>query len=219
MEGTPPAKECPLTGPVRVALALLTALTGPQHDPIAGDIAEEAAAGRSAAWVWRQTGIAVASSALRGLREHHWIALRAVLVLYATLKAASWTTLPLRHFLNGWVTDRMLVILGSHPFAMLWATDLHSLPVIALVALASGWSTALFHRGTPSVMLWAALIIGAHSSASALWAASIPWRTDPPYVNLVSPTLFVVARTVLPPLCILAGSLLALRPRQPRLLT
>ncbi len=208
-----------MTGPVRVALALLTALTGPQYAPIAGDIAEEAAAGRSAAWVWRQTGVALVSSALRGLREHHWIALRAVLVLYATSQATSLAARPLQHFLNGWVADQIVVTLGSHPFGMLWATDLHGLPVITLVALASGWVTALFHRGTPSVMLWAALIMGAHSSASALWAASIPWRTEPPFVNLVSPTLFVFARTVLPPLCILVGGLLALRPRQPRLLT
>jgi hypothetical protein len=62
-----------MTGPrsSRIALTLLDRLlAGAERESLIGDIAEQAARGRSATWVWTQTILAIAQDALREVRAH-----------------------------------------------------------------------------------------------------------------------------------------------------
>lgn len=65
------------TQPPRLGMLVLQRL-GPQNDALAGDLAEEYRAGRSAAWYWCQVLAAVVVGATRELWTHKWLGVHVV---------------------------------------------------------------------------------------------------------------------------------------------
>jgi hypothetical protein len=65
--------------PPRLGTLVLQRL-GPQNDALAGDLAEEYRAGRSAAWYWCQVLASVAVGATRELWAHKWLGVQVVAV-------------------------------------------------------------------------------------------------------------------------------------------
>src|SRR5262249_16443622 len=61
-----------------------------QNEALMGDLAEEYQAGKSWAWYWWQTLVAIAVATIRDVREHKLLALRAVAVGWIL-----WRTFPL----------------------------------------------------------------------------------------------------------------------------
>ena len=70
--------------PPALATALLNGL-GPEHQPAVGDLVEQYARRQSRRGYWRQTLALLLTVSLRNLGRHPWIAMRAVVVGWATL--------------------------------------------------------------------------------------------------------------------------------------
>jgi hypothetical protein len=197
----------------RPAIGVLQRLAS-QADALAGDLQEESLSGRSASWVWRQVIVAIVVSACRDLRHHPLLALRAVMVGYATSWVCVQLTAPLRRVLNGWVLDQLIISVGSRPFVMLWATDLHHYPVTIIAGMASGWVVGRLHREHGSMVFVFATAMGLRALVWALSVALIPWTTMPGYINLPAPLFTVLSNTFMPPMSILCGGLYGLRVRR-----
>lgn len=112
-----------------------------ENRPLIGDLLEERAAGKSAAWLWRQTFALLARRIVRDLRQHKCLAIRAVLTgmlaLFAGMLARQHIT-PSVSWSNGrvefwFITFSMLLLAGrlvgithrKHNLAMLAAFGLY----------------------------------------------------------------------------------------------
>jgi hypothetical protein len=61
------------TRPPTVALWLLKRLlTGPNREALLGDLVEQRAGGRSTAWFWKETLIAIGTATAAEVRSHYW---------------------------------------------------------------------------------------------------------------------------------------------------
>lgn len=187
----------------------------PQADALAGDLQEEFGSGRSVLWVWRQVIVAIVVSSVRDLRDHKLLTLKALMMGYGTSWLCVRLTVPWRRVLNGWVLDQLIITLGSHPFVMLWATDLHRYPVTMIAGAASGWVVGRLHREHGTLVFVFATAMGLRALVGALSVVLIPWTTMPGYVNVPAPVFTLVSHTLVPPLCILWGGLYGLRVRKP----
>jgi|SRR6266567_4641307 len=70
--------------PPRIAAWLLKRLAaGSNRESLIGDLTEQYPRKRSSAWYWRQAVIAIVASAYQDLRDHKWLAVRAILTASA----------------------------------------------------------------------------------------------------------------------------------------
>ena len=194
--------------PPAVARLLLDRF-GPQDDGIEGDLAEEWQAGRSALWYWSQAIAAIVAGAADDIRRHKLLALRATAIgLLASWVFSRVIGRPLNRFFNGWVLDQFIFTLGSHPFVMLWATNLFVWPGIITVSLMSGWIVARLHRGHAGVLFAFVLVMFGQAFAQALSIALNPYANRPALV------FYLISRTFIPPLFILIGAIWARNGRE-----
>jgi hypothetical protein len=88
--------------------------------------------------------------------------------------------------MEGWALDWLIVHLGSHPFVMLWATELWYRPVQAASYILCGWIVARTHRSSRSVVV-ATFMATVLVRTAWLTAASLEWQrhiyTYNPYQN------------------------------------
>jgi hypothetical protein len=180
--------------PTRLIRFLLDGLALDQG--LVGDLHEEGAR-RGALWLAREALMALLLRGYHDLRTHGWLAVRALLVAWLAIQGCEWLLRPLSRFLNGWMLDQLIRKLGSHPVVMLWATDLHSIPTIATVAVVSGSVVARCHRGHPGIIVAVTGAVAAWSFATSLMTALIPWTSMPGYVNLPLPLFTVLSRPLL----------------------
>jgi hypothetical protein len=93
------------TQPPKIASWLLRVLSsGPHAESLAGDLQEQYAAGRGAAWYWGQVGIAIVKSGMRFARVHGFS--------FAAAFTAAWLVMAL----SFWIND--LVWNSTHAFAV-----------------------------------------------------------------------------------------------------
>lgn len=187
--------------PPKLADALLARLE-PSHEALLGDLREEFRAGRSASWYWRQVIAAVVAAFTSELRAHPLLAVRAMAVGWVTLRMFHLVTRQLP--LLDWLLDPVIMAFGSHPFVMVWATQLWFRPVEALGYLISGRLVGLSHprHRTMAVLAFTllALALEAYKTAYLFWLGLV-WVTGrPPYYWGLS-----IAFTALPLLVLVGG--------------
>ncbi|MGE0393658.1 MAG: hypothetical protein AB7P67_08835 [Vicinamibacterales bacterium] len=200
-----------MTASARLAFWLLERFS-PRDGALAGDLFEQVAMGRSSHWLWRQVGVALLLRARSGSRAHVPPALRAAMLGWASLQV--WFAVlgrPLSRTMNGPVFDWLNAALPSHPIVMLWATDLHNLPALALGGLVSGWVVGRFNRAQPGAVLTVACTVTAWLLFTAVDSILNP--TVPGYENHASVTVFIVLRGFVPSAGFLAGAASAMRSR------
>ena len=79
---------------------------------------------------------------------------RGVIVGWMVLSALRAVTVPISRIVMGtWVLDWLIVHLGSHPFVMLWATQLWTRPLQAASYVLCGWIVAKTHRQSAEIIL------------------------------------------------------------------
>jgi len=124
-----------------------------QNEALMGDLAEEYQAGKSPMWYWWQTLVAIWVTAVRDVREHKLLALRAVAMTWILCR------------LFAWLRQGMLLPLiapyynhSSLSLQMVWAQAVRV--EMSLQWLLIGWLVARVHR--------------AHAGAMVLVAAT--WR-------------------------------------------
>jgi hypothetical protein len=197
-----------MTDPPRSAQFLLERI-GPHNDALLGDLDEEHRKRQSRWWYWRQAIGAIVVGAADDIRRHKLLALRATAIgLLATWVFSRVLGRPLNRFFNGWVLDQFIFTLGSHPFVMLWATNLFFWPGMITVSLISGWIVARLHRRHAGVLLPFMLVMFGQAFAQALSIALNPYANRPALV------FYALSRTFIPPLFILIGAIWARRGRE-----
>jgi hypothetical protein len=118
---------------------------GPSNDSLLGDLAEEYSQGRTRLWYWREVATALILGFAQEIKEHKWLAMRAVAVGWGTSYAIS------RFLLSPTVVrdTRFLLRPGGIPW----------IPILWLLLAASntttGWIVARFHRASQRAMLFA----------------------------------------------------------------
>jgi hypothetical protein len=67
----------------------------------------------------------------------------------------------INRFMSGWLLDRLILLFWTHPFPMVWATQLSFRPAQALGFLVSGWTVGWLHRnhGPAMVVAFAATVL------------------------------------------------------------
>ena len=131
------------THPPRLATLLLRRLA-PPNDPLAGDLAEEYAAGRSAAWYWRQVMFAVAGGWARNFDFHEMFNAQGAVMRFVMLGLLGFCVVTTGQVLHNVIveygfTRTMLFILDSG------AWEAGRLALSFCAALAAGWCIAQFH--------------------------------------------------------------------------
>ena len=160
------------TQPPRLATWLLDRLaSGPNRESLSGDLAEQYRRGRSAAWYWRQALTALVLSAVRDMRDHRLIAVRAVVMTWMFL--IPWI------FFTGWAygTTRFWVmdmVRGSVHLEDFW--NIYQAPLLIMWCLGSamiGWIIARLDLDCRAGMLF----VGAASQLpfAIEWGAPM-WR-------------------------------------------
>lgn len=146
------------------------ALRMQNNDAVIGDLDERYRAGRSAAWYWQQAFIAICSSTANEIRVHKLLALRAVVIGWASLLVCM-LTIPVlfnasRAAISGLLGSRLLW--GSSGLGDLnryfdiqeklraWTLALPAFVLLTYAAFASaGWSVARLHRPHAKAMVLA----------------------------------------------------------------
>ena len=131
------------TQPPRLGTLVLQRL-GPQNDALAGDLAEEYRAGRSATWYWWQVVAAVVGGATRELWTHKWLGVH-VVAAYVGIQAFLgyvWRILWFRTTLSSQVQEFSDAVWGpSDPLVNApyrWISIVAAVPVMTL----AGWVLA-----------------------------------------------------------------------------
>ena len=128
---------------------------GSANEALAGDLIEEYAQGRSAAWYWRQVLIAVLIGCVSQVRRHKLLTVTAVIVGWAA-RYISWYAVNLPAYK---LYAKVLADLGLHPSSFLWRQpNTHPLLLLPLVdGFLSGWLVARLHRTHRTAMVLAYL--------------------------------------------------------------
>lgn len=111
----------------------------PHNTALAGDLEEDHRRRESAVWYWRQVLAAIVLHLWSEVRAHKLLAIRAVVTGWAALWVLSLLEAEINRFMSGWVLDRLILIFWTHPFPMMWATQLWNRPATALSFVLSGW--------------------------------------------------------------------------------
>jgi len=175
--------------PPALATALLERFIPPRTSTsLIGDLIEEHRNGRSRAWYWQQTIMALTMSAFRQAREHKFQATSAIVLGYLC-------AIPLCYFASSAVGKFVggYTVVGAY---------LLFLPVAFLSAAFSGWIVSRSHSRA-MVLVWATFIIIASAVALAVYVLFPIDRMSLPMTVVVLAQDFVVG-----PLGVLAGGLL-----------
>jgi hypothetical protein len=190
---------------------LLVERFGPPDDALLGDLAEECRSGRSVLWYWRQVITIVVIGAVGDIRQHWLLALRAIGIGWVAAWVCWEITRPIGRLFSGWVLDQLIFEFGSHPFVMLWATDLSAWPRLIAVYLVSGWVVARLHprfAGMLIAFVLVTLVTAFYLSLSGTLMRMTIYPDQP--IRVFS----IVSRTLLPPLFTLIGGYYGLRGRR-----
>jgi hypothetical protein len=125
----------------------------PANPALAGDLVEEYERRGSALWYWRQVLSAIAIAVATDIGSHKILMVRAITVGWTTMWLFSFVAVEINGFMSGWVLDRLILLFWTHPFPMIWATQLSSSPAMALSFLISGWIVGRLHRHNRPAML------------------------------------------------------------------
>jgi hypothetical protein len=188
--------------PPKLATAFLDRFGPGDNEALLGDLREDFRAGRSAAWYWRQAWAAVVTAFTSEVRADPVLAVRGM--------AAGWITLQTFFFVIGqlplldWFLDPVIAAFGSHPFVMLWATQLWFQPIEALAYLISGRVVGLLHPGHRPMPVVAftllALALNALKTVYLLWLGLVWVSGGLPYYWGLS-----IAFTAMPLLALVGG--------------
>lgn len=195
--------------PSRFATWLLERLASDQtRESLIGDLLEQYASGRSAAWYWRQTFAAILSGTIDEVRGHKLLAVRAVMTGFASIWsfwALAWILIQII-----WVLSSGGVYVGGH-----WVRlDYHWVHYRIYLALlltvfgcaASGWIVARLHRHHQQAMVLVFLmsVVLASIVQVAVRVRLVGWPIRP---LLMQTALAAVVLLVVAPISILIGGL------------
>jgi hypothetical protein len=157
--------------PPRLATWMLSHLChGLRTDSLIGDLHEQVARGRSAAWYWRQVLFAIGTSARRAVRIHGLSFVAAITtgwaVMYAWYALNMWMTAP--HVAAFRFARETLGFASAHPLLMtIWLFTASTRMGLFAVA---GWLCVRLHRAHP-------YLVTATLLASMSLVRWVPWRT------------------------------------------
>ena len=153
----------------------------PHNTALAGDLEEEHRRRRSAWWYWQQALAAIAVHITTGILTHKLVAVRAIVTGWTALWLFSFIGVEINRFMSGWLLDRLILVFWTHPFPMMWATQLWFRPAVALGFLVSGWVVGQLHHTNRSAMVLA------FAATAVLWTlyrdvqAVVTRNTPTPY--------------------------------------
>jgi hypothetical protein len=148
----------PMTRPHQRIPGKLLELFVPANAALAGDLVEEYERRGSALWYWRQVLSAIAIAVATDIGSHKILMVRAITVGWTTMWLFSFVAVEINGFMSGWVLDRLILLFWTHPFPMIWATQLSTRPSMALSFLISGWIVGRLHRHNRPAMLIAFML-------------------------------------------------------------
>jgi hypothetical protein len=171
--------------PPALATALLELLIPPRTSAaLIGDLVEEHRNGRSRAWYWLQTIMALTMSAFREAREHKFQAISAIVLGYLSGASLNYfSTSIAARFFGGYTAYVLFLLLGF------------------LSAAVSGWIVSRFHSRA-MVLFWAIFCIIASAVALAVYMLFPIDRMPLPMTVVVLAVDFIIA-----PIGVLAGGL------------
>jgi hypothetical protein len=137
----------------------------PHHTALAGDLEEEHRYRRSAWWYWHQALAAIAIHITAGILVDKLATIRAIASGWTALWLFSFVGVEINRFMSGWLLDRLILLFWTHPFPMMWATQLWFRPALALGFLVSGWVVGQLHHSNRSAM------VVAFTATVLLWTA------------------------------------------------
>ena len=214
-----------MTQPPRIATWLLKrTLSSPSRESLIGDLVEHYRLGRSSAWYWRQTLIAVIVGAVTDIRGHKWLAVRAVAVGFTVYLLSAFPILWLSQWLSSmrnapliWVQNWLLE--NGHDSLRFWSFQLIPFWVpeglVYIGAALSGWVVARLSSKH------AAGMVGVYGASALLFEFLQVFvfllldggrHPTPNSVLVVSALLMARRRAVGIPLSILVGGLCGARP-------
>jgi hypothetical protein len=193
--------------PPRLATWLLQHLaSSPKPESLVGDLIEQYRNGRSATWYWRQVLTAILAGAIRDIRSHKLLAIRAVAIgwLLALLFSfpVNWMSNASRVWLIEWLVDTGRITFWT----VFWSGQLPYALFVFVACAISGWIVARLHQGHVVAMVSvyaASLSVAEYGMASWMF-----WRYMEPTPLVPLILLFVMVGH---PLGILVGGLWALR--------
>lgn len=137
----------------------------PGNTALAGDLEEEHRRRRSALWYWQQALAAIGVHVTADILTHKLVAVRAIVAGWTALWLFSFVGAEINRFMSGWFLDRLILVFWTHPFPMMWATQLSFRPALALGFLMSGWVVGQLHRTNRPAM------VVAFAATVLLWTA------------------------------------------------
>jgi hypothetical protein len=158
--------------PPRLATWLLRRLaSGPKRESLEGDLVEQYQQHRSTVWFWRQVLLAIVLGAARDIREHKLLAVRAVVLGWATLSFFS--RLLTRFAVNVLASEVPLSWWTYHPY---YPRGVETLAVIlmCIATFSSGWIVARSHRPHRLGMVLAYAV--SFIAYGAILATTVPLR-------------------------------------------
>ena len=158
--------------PPTIASALLTRF-GQPNAAFVGDLLEQFQAGKSRVWFWRQVIETIVATTVGDVREHPYLASRAIIVGHASAWViARYAMFDLLHY-DEWLFSRGLVgwfYLNGYGFPewSLW-------PALGLLFAVSGWIVARTHRrAPPGILVVYALSVASLHLGFGLWRLAHP---------------------------------------------
>lgn len=190
--------------PPKLAIALLKHLS--TADALAGDLNEAYGAGKSAWWYWWQ----VLSAVLFYHPRETLLLARGVVVGWIVLIALRSVVVPINVVVMGrWALDWFIVHLGSHPFVMLWATELWMRPLQAVAFVVCGWIVSRTHRQSRWIVV-STFMATVLVRTAWVTSSSLAWQR---HIYAYNPYQGVEIGFIALPLLILVGGWLE-RPRE-----
>ena len=133
----------------------------PGNPALAGDLEEEHRRRQSGVWYCQQAFGAIVVAVTADILTHKLLTARAIVVGWGALWLFSFVGSEINRFMSGWVLDRLIWLFWTHPFPMMWATQLSFRPALALGFLTSGWIVGQLHRTNrpATVLAFAATVL------------------------------------------------------------